>query len=538
MGKSGFGFTVLFIFISLFLAGCSIFFPYTISIEVTPIEGGTVEISPSANRYGEGDIITLEARAEDGFVFSAWEGDLSGYSSEEELFMDGDKNITAFFESTEPRDWTIMVYLDGDNNLEAEAFLDMEAMEQGFRAAEDAGTGFPDNSYILVLVDCLGESDDYGWSGTRLYRLRSDGGTAEIDSERLDDGAGGFGHLGTLGELNMGDPATLSWFIERCMSFFPSDKYGLILWNHGGGARGLEPRGICEDSENDDILNLNEVQQAVSSGFTSEDKLAFLGMDACLMGTVEVAYEFRNLVSYMTFSPANEWGGWAYDDIFGTMTGSTTPEELAKMAAEAYKEKSLAYGLTQNTQTAADLGSITALKTALDNLAAAFSGSGDKTTIEGLRDSATHYYSTEYVYEPIAWPYFEIGSLCDKITASGPSVEISTALGSVKSALEDVIVYAWAGSESGGYDGAGIGHGLSVFFSRGEQLYSSESHYAYQWWYTDTAFTGATDGGIDFADSDTDGTVETWREIFEKWYDPYIPPYNSETDSLKTPGAY
>jgi len=525
----------------LFLSGCSLFFPFTISVEVVPPEGGTVEIYPPGDRYGEGDSVNIKAVPEEGYVFSRWEGDLSGYNPEEEFVMDGDKEITAYFESLEPRKWTIMVYLDGDNNLEPEAFTDMNYMELGLYNAENSGNGFPEDSYIIVLVDCLGTADEYGWSGTRLYRLRADGTSSDILSEQLDDGGPGFGHCDPLGELNMGNPETLSWFLERCGTYFPSEKYGLILWNHGGGARSLDPRDICEDTDSSDILNLNEVQTALSRSFSGTEKLDFLGMDACLMGTAEVAYEFRDITECMSFSPANEYGGWAYEEIFGEMTGSTTSAQLARKVVEKYRDKSLSYGLNVNTQTAVDLSSISGLKTALDGLAAAFDTSGNTSTIEGLRDSATHYYENEQ--QSIAWPYYEIGSLCDALEGSYPSGSgaVYNALTAVRSALSDVIIYAWAGSGRGDYEGAGIGNGLSVFFTRGEQEWDEEdppayTHYAYQWWYTEQIIQEVSDpnmnppyGGIDFADSDSDGTVETWREIFEKWYDP--------GDSY-TPGSY
>ena len=35
---------------------------------------------------------------------------------------------------------------------------------------------------------------------------------------------------------SMGESETLAEFINYCMENFPAEKFGLIMWNHGGGA--------------------------------------------------------------------------------------------------------------------------------------------------------------------------------------------------------------------------------------------------------------------------------------------------------------
>ncbi|HQQ19235.1 MAG TPA: hypothetical protein PK520_04035, partial [Exilispira sp.] len=106
----------------------------------------------------------------------------------------------------------------------------------------------------------------------------------------------------------------------------------------------------------------------------------------------------------------------------------------------------------------------------------------------------------------------------------------------VINSLSNAIIAAYAGEYYGNYYGLGstIKRGLSIFVSRGDIIYSSYSHYAYQWWYTDIDTDqwwpdGHYYGLIDFAQSDEDGVVEYWRELFEYWYDP---------DNLATPSSY
>ena len=41
-----------------------------------------------------------------------------------------------------------------------------------------------------------------------------------------------------FGEVNSGSPQTLAWFIKTAIKMFPAKKYGLSLWDHGGGWQG------------------------------------------------------------------------------------------------------------------------------------------------------------------------------------------------------------------------------------------------------------------------------------------------------------
>jgi len=103
---------------------------------------------------------------------------------------------------------------------------------------------------------------------------------------------------------------------------------------------------------------------------------------------------------------------------------------------------------------------------------------------------------------------------------------------------KSAVIAAYAGSKYGNYYGVGsdVKRGLSIFFSRGNLTYNNLSHYAYQWWYTSEDTNAWRPGEhcyygyIDFANSDTDGIVETWRELMEAWYDP------GQSDN--TPGKY
>ncbi len=453
-----------------------------------------------------------------------------------------DNKNSLFFESFAPDEsWTFMIYLDGDNNLEDAAVEDFNEMVSGLNNLNNS------NIRVIVLIDridgydnnYLGESSD--WTGARLYQINQTNSYTKLTDGWFPDGD----------EINMGAPKTLENFIYYCKTNFSSNHYALILWNHGGGARSkstlsssldLVEKAVCwDDSNDDDCLYLDEVQQAVSQYFNSSNKLDFIGFDACLMGTVEVAYEFRNLALVMVGSMANEWGdGWDYDALFKGMASGTNndPKELGKLVVKTYRDSTISE--IDQTLSAIDLTQIATLKTCLDNLSIQIYRENQKSNIEELRDNSYHFYESDD--DSIAYPYFDLNDLAIQLYLNSQifSPNLISAARNTLEALSNAIIVAYAGSYYGNYYGPGsqVKRGLSIFFSRGNLTYTSQdgtfTHYAYQWWYTsldtNTNYsTGYFYGKIDFADSDSDGIVETWRELLEAWYD------NSTT---YTPGSY
>lgn len=100
----------------------------------------------------------------------------------------------------------------------------------------------------------------------------------------------------TLPSASMADPATLTDFIRWGAENYPAKKYGLILWDHGGGSKtGL----FIDELYNGDILYLNELGLALSDAGVVFETVLF---DACMMGSFETAYAIRNNAKWMVAS--------------------------------------------------------------------------------------------------------------------------------------------------------------------------------------------------------------------------------------------
>ena len=94
---------------------------------------------------------------------------------------------------------------------------------------------------------------------------------------------------------SMADPETLSDFIRWSAETCPAKKYALVLWGHGGGAKGI----LIDELFGGDIMYLYELNRALADGGVFFDALV---IDACLMANIETAWNVRNYARWMVAS--------------------------------------------------------------------------------------------------------------------------------------------------------------------------------------------------------------------------------------------
>jgi len=66
-------------------------------LTVNTVGNGTVALDPDQALYTSGQVITLTATADPGWVFSGWSGDLTGSTNPETLLITSDTSVTATF---------------------------------------------------------------------------------------------------------------------------------------------------------------------------------------------------------------------------------------------------------------------------------------------------------------------------------------------------------------------------------------------------------------------------------------------------------
>ncbi len=243
-------------------------------------------------------------------------------------------------------EWTFMVYLDGDNNLDSYGLTDLNEMEYGFHNA--------DASHVKVIVFY----DRYE-SGATTYRIVQDTDMNSIASTVLT--------TGFPEEPNMGSKNTLKNFITFVFNNFPAQHYALDLWDHGGGIF-----GIAFDDTDNDHLSFDEIDEAITETCSVAGvRINILSMDACLMAMIETDYEFRDYVDYIVASEETIPGdGFPYDAVIDDLCDnyvsySGTPENFAKDIVDDYQAS---YSASDDTT----LSAVNVKSPAFDNFLQAF----------------------------------------------------------------------------------------------------------------------------------------------------------------------
>ena len=218
-------------------------------------------------------------------------------------------------------DWTIMVYIAGDNNLEVNALDDLDEMEL---------VGSSDTVNIIVLMDTLTFIEGTHWyvieaAADEVDHIDLEAGVNDCDCEAV---AGACPD----GDLNMGDGETLKDFIVKSAAYAPAEQYMLVLWDHGGGWYGVcwDDSSVREEDGRIDRLTVDEFGNAIRAAEEEAGiRFTVIGFDACLMSMVEVAYEIRDLADYMISSVTGiPVAGWPYDLSFDELIADSSLDVL------------------------------------------------------------------------------------------------------------------------------------------------------------------------------------------------------------------
>lgn len=432
-------------------------------------------------------------------------------------------------------EWIMMVYLDGDNNLEDAAVEDFHEMEKGLYDMAQLDGDIRDSFRILVLFD----DETIGAQG--IYDVTPY--DVDLTSTAQMSAAPSRGLLSnTSAEVNMGNALTLDAFIEYVKDRYDSENYALVLWNHGGGVRSGErslpdSRTICwDDTSGGDVLYNGEIRNMVGN----ENSVDLLAMDACLMGMTEVAYQFRPSNSKfsaeaMSFSPATEQGdGYEYNLLLPQLiTGRTisqlTANTFADEIVDAYR--AAFSSVSGETQTAVDLTKISAVKSAVDNLASLLTGyKATMLNSGGVQDNTYAYFDTTNAYEWKEYAGFDLYDLAYRTKNTISNAAVDDACDDLMDAVSAAVIDSTLGNSGGGYLPGS--HGLSIFFPYGDGAYGGYTYWDYQYFYTSLSHTdlaawyddvwGGADyyGEIEFCSADNDNTVESWFELLQYWFNP------------------
>ncbi len=279
-----------------------------------------------------------------------------------------------------PKKWTIMVYINGKNNLEPFALKDVNEMEM---------VGSSDKVNIVVELGRMdGYSDEDGdWTGVRRYLVKKDSQTGRISSPVIKD----------LGDSDMGDHNNLVAFGKWAKEKYPAEHYMLIVWNHGSGWEKDVQAGLIKGISYDEVTYNHISTPQLGDALRQMGGVDVYGSDACLMQMAEVDYELKGAAAYIVGSEETEPGdGYTYNTFLKPLVKNPamTPAEVAKLTVDAYADHyaAAAQATTQSYINAAALPDTLRL---VNEWTAAVRAADEKRLVNKAREKAQSFRISE-----------------------------------------------------------------------------------------------------------------------------------------------
>jgi hypothetical protein len=376
--------------------------------------------------------------------------------------------------------WTVLVYIEGDNNLEGDALADIQEMEIA---------GSSDAVNIVVQID---RAEDYSaadgdWTEARRYLVQKNPNMTDvfqiIDEKFGDTDTATLGtkHLQSLGETNNGDPQTLIDFALWGVETYPAEKYALVLWNHGGTWIG----GFGGDDSTDDHDNMNipELDQALSVIVNQMgQKFEFIGFDTCLMGGYEIFSFLSNYANYGAASEELEPGfGWYYSPVVEALinnpsiNGGAMAETIVTGYMSFYDDLFTDYAATSwydlsgqpYGQTAVDFSKMGALNSAMSQFTSIAINNMDSELVSAIGDARNNVQMFMQV-EPDEANYYgstDLMHFMELLQRFSTNVDVNAAAQAVINAIDDLVILHQATAMPGA-------RGVSIYFPANQRFYT------------------------------------------------------------------
>ncbi len=300
-----------------------------------------------------------------------------------------------------------------------------------------------DSENVNVLLMAGGSKQWYNdyidVTKTSIYQLTNNGFEAVQEQERK----------------NMGQAQTLIDFLNYAYDNSKTDRYDLILWNHGGAIMGSE----FDELYNSDGLSINEMNDALdSSSFNQNNKIETVFFGTCLNGSFEMINMFKDYANYLvaseetTLSIKNTSDLSFINEIKATDSAVDIGEkfiqtyknklDILKMNYEIYNQEYTVY----STYSLVDLSKIESLNSALSEFFNDVDVNDDYATIAKVRSNLYQYGSEAPFYDMI-----DLYNFVDQLKSlSNVKAE------KVLKCIEDAVVYNFATNSKS--------RGISIYF--------------------------------------------------------------------------
>ena len=432
---------------------------------------------------------------------------------------DGKMNITREKSSVTDTDedddiWTIFVYLCG-TDLESEYESGTGDFDEMLASVKS------DNVRFVVQTGGTNEWNMDGIDTDKFQRFVVQNGDIQLVDEQP---LAGMGLADSFKDF-------LIWGSEN----YDSEHTGVVLWNHGGGSI----TGVCFDEVYDyDSLDLTELDNAFLENLQKTgQRYDFVGFDACLMGTIEMANILATYADYMYGSEEMEPGsGWNYTAIgdYLAKNPDATGAELGKEVCDSYLQASIDVGDgDMATLSVIDLSKIDDLVVSFNTLAKNMYAAGEDANIKGamIRGiTAVDNYGGNNKSEGYT-NMVDLGGIIDSVADYADGGD------EVKKALENAVIYSVSGSDHAGCSGLSMYYPLCIQGSHELQMFGKICVSPYYLTFVDDQGQGAVSGGSE-PSGDEDEDNDSWFDEDGDWNsaDSVDDDYWSFLDNYETSG--
>ncbi len=403
-------------------------------------------------------------------------------------------NPAALNTTTDGNTWLVMLYQDADDKvLEKDIFVDLNEAER---------VGSSEQVHIVSQLDRYrgGFRGDGNWTDTKRFYITQDNDLNRLNSQIADE----------PGEVNMASGDSLVDFVTWAVDTFPADKYVLILSDHGmgwpGGWSDPDPAARADQSSPmssalGNQLFLDELDDALGTirAQTGIEKFELIGLDACLMGHLEVFDALAPHARYAVASQETEPAlGWAYTGFLQALKDNPAIDgsQLSQLIVQSYIEedqrivdeqaradllggnsprglfgsfglpsaKQLAQQMEDNiTLTAMDMAALPELTASVNQFAYALTDARQK-DVARARSYAQSF--TSIFGKQVPPSYIDLGNFAQLLKQESRSKTVSKAADRVLNALQDAVIAEKHGPKKPGATG------VSIYFPN-SQLYAS-----------------------------------------------------------------
>ncbi len=400
------------------------------------------------------------------------------------------------------KEWTIMVYMAGDNNLAVDMAYAMEQIR------EVAGT---EGSNLNLFVYYDGNSP----SIPTLYCDFSDKDNPKyVSSQNVADK---LYRVSSKVNENAADKKSVLNFVDWCINKADgkANRYALIFSGH---SLGFQEIGLFKDEGSGKSMNMTDLflllqrlvqtkdelaKEAEDQGYEGDKleretteilgrKLDLLGFDSCVMGMIEVGYQFDKVSETMVVSEGSvPSAGWTYAKILGGLARGEHSNSSAQTVAKHFvkefikSQDKFTVGGVSVDMAAWDMEQMWFLTNAFNELAGSMIDcfEDENSRIYKQMERAilhAHWKCQSYMYDQ----NIDLGDFCEllyqecdliKESVSGENPEhleeVQTNCQKVLAELKKAVILC--GFSGGGYQ---YSNGVSVFFPWSWEGYQVSQH--------------------------------------------------------------